>query len=65
MRVTSARFQHAALRQVSAAARRGGVLVALTPTADTNRIGCHDPLSDVCALFLQLSDDIRQLCGVF
>jgi hypothetical protein len=43
---------------------RGDQSVALTPTADTNRIGCHDPLSDVCALFLQVSDYIGQLCGI-
>jgi len=44
---------------------RGGQSVTLTPTADTNRIGCHDPLSDVCTLFLQVSDYIGQLCGIF
>ena len=37
----------------------------LTPTTDTNRVGSHDPLSDVCALFSQVEDRIGQLCGIF
>jgi hypothetical protein len=37
----------------------------LTPTTDTNRVGSHDPLSDVCALFSQVEDSIGQLCGIF
>jgi hypothetical protein len=37
----------------------------MTPTTDTNRIGLHDPLSDVCTLFPQVGDYIGQLCGIF
>jgi hypothetical protein len=37
----------------------------VTPTTDTNRFGRHDPLSDVCTLFPQVSDYIGQLCGIF
>jgi len=38
---------------------------SVTPTADTNGVGSHDPLSDVCALFPQVGDYIGQLCGIF
>jgi len=37
----------------------------VTPRIDTNGIGCHDPLSDVCALPAQVDDHIRQPCGIF
>jgi hypothetical protein len=42
----------------------GGQAVALTPTADTNGVGCHDPLSDLYTLFPQLGEHIGQLCGI-
>jgi hypothetical protein len=38
---------------------------AVTPTTDTNRAGCRDPLSDMCMLFPQAGDHIGQLCGIF
>jgi len=38
---------------------------SVTPTADANGVGSHDPLSDVCALFPQVGDYIGQLCGIF
>jgi hypothetical protein len=38
---------------------------AVTPATDTNRVGSHDPLSDVCALSPQVADYIGQLCGIF
>jgi hypothetical protein len=37
----------------------------VTPITDTNGLGPHDPLSDVLALFPEVEDYIRQLCGIF
>jgi hypothetical protein len=39
--------------------------MAMTPTADTNAVGRHDPLPDMCALSPQVSDCLGQLCGIF
>jgi hypothetical protein len=39
--------------------------IALTPTADTNGIGCHDPLPDKYKLSPQVSDGLGHLCGTF
>ena len=36
----------------------------MTPTADTNWVGCHDPLSDVWVLSPQAGDHIGHLCGI-
>ncbi len=38
---------------------------AVTPTTDTNTVGCHDPLSDACTPSPQVGDHIGQLCGTF
>jgi len=38
---------------------------SMTPTADTNGVGSHDPLSNMCALFPQVRDYIGQLRGIF
>jgi len=40
-------------------------LICLTPTADTNGVGCPDPLSDMRTLSSQVGDHIGQLCGIF
>jgi hypothetical protein len=37
----------------------------VTPAADTNGVGCHDPLSDACTLSPQVDDYLGHLCGIF
>jgi len=37
----------------------------LTPTTDTNEIGCHDPLPDTYKLSPQVSDHLGRLYGIF
>jgi hypothetical protein len=37
----------------------------MTPTADTNGVGCHDPLSNVWVLSPQVGDYIGHTCGIF
>lgn len=39
--------------------------VGMTPTADTNGVGCHDALSDMSTLSPQVSDRLGHLCGTF
>jgi hypothetical protein len=37
----------------------------VTLMAHIIKIGCHDPLSDLCMLTPQLDNHIGQLCGIF
>ena len=55
---------------VAGTPQRGAVLARTREliefaTADTNAIGCHDPLSDVCTLSPQVGHHIGHLCCIF